>query len=299
MFLDFFCKKDSIGMSFGDKRITMVQVTGSNQIVAMNSIELGEGLVRGGRIINTQQLTYRIKDCLEKAAVGNFSKKTVNLNLFANIPEQFHFVHVVNLPEKFNNADLKKIAEEKFYESVPMGELSCYIDYFVEGKKLFISGVEKDIYDSYYKFLQGLGFKKINIIPKSFALSKSLLEDKISSPKVVLQMRTDSSLIFIFTANKSLALSISVLSGINYLKVVCDEVKEAIKYFESNFEAKVDSIILTGEGALISDTNTQVEQLTGVKCVVGNVESKVKNKDLIKKVDSSILYTTALGLALE
>lgn len=298
MFLDYFCKKDSLGISFGDKRVTMVQVANSNEIVALNSIELVEGLIRGGRIINTQQLAYRIKDCLEKSAVGKFSKKTEDLNLYANLPEQFHFVHMVDLPEKFNSEELTKFAEEKFYEAVPMGDLSCYVNYVIEGKKLFISGIVKDIYDSYYKFLLGLGFKKISIIPKSFALAKSLLDKQISSPKIIAQVNSEKSLIFVFTANKNLALSVSVLSGINYLKVVCDEIKEAIKYFESNFEGKIDSIILTGEAALVKETNTKIEQFTGVKCVIGGIGNKVKSVELLNKVDASIRYTTALGLAL-
>jgi Tfp pilus assembly PilM family ATPase len=298
MFLDFLNKKDTLGISFGDKRVTMVQVANSKEIVALNSIELVEGLIRGGRIVNTQQLSYRIKDCLEKSAVGKFSKKTEDLNLYANLPEQFHFVQVVDLPEKFSSEELTKYAEEKFYESVPMGDLSCYVNYVIEGKKLFISGIVKDIYDSYYKFLQDLGFKKISIIPKSFALAKALLDKQLLAPKIVAQINGEKSLLFVFTANRNLALSISVLSGINYLQVVCDGINETIKYFELNIGGKIDSIILTGEAALLSDTSMKIEQLTGVKCAIGNVEGKVKGLELMKKVDSPILYTTALGLAL-
>jgi hypothetical protein len=205
---------------------------------------------------------------------------------------------VVDLPEKFNSEELTKFAEEKFYEAVPMGDLSCYVNYAIEGKKLFISGIVKDIYDSYYKFLMGLGFKKISIMPKAFALAKSLLDKQLSSPQIIAQVNSEKSLIFVFSANKNLALSVSVLSGVNYLKVVCDEIKETIKYFESNFEGKIGSVILTGEAAMVKDTNTKIEQLIGVKCVIGGSENKVKSMELLNKVDAPILYTTALGLSL-
>lgn len=293
-----FFKKDSIGMSFGDKRVTMVQITDSNEIVALNSTELGEGSVKNGRIINPQQLAYKIKDCLEKSSIGNFSKKVDDLNLYANILEQFHFVHVVDLPEKFDKSELKNIAEEKFYESVPMGISSCYISYVIEGKKLFISGIMRDIYDSYFEFIRMLGFKRINIVPKAFALAKSLLEKQISSPKIIVQIGSEKSLIFVFTANKNLALSISVMTGLNNLEAVYHEITESKKYFESNFEGKIDSVILAGDGALFKDTAVKIEQMTGLKCIVGNAGSNIKSNELIAKVDSPILYATALGLAL-
>lgn len=298
MFLDFFIKKGSLGISFGDLRVTMVQINNSNKVVALNSIELGEGLIRGGRIINNEQLSYRIKDCLEKSTVGEFSKKTEDLNLYANIPEQFHFVHVTDLPEKFNSEELTKFAEEKFYESVPMGEASCYVNYVIEGKKLFISGIVKDIYDSYYKFLKDLGFKKIHIVPKYLALAKSLLDKKLSSPQIIVQVSNEKSLIFVFTSDRNLALSISVLSGINDLKVVCDEIQKVIKYFETNFEGKIPSIILAGGAALVKESDLKIEQLTGVKCLIGSFANKVESMELINKVDAPILYATAMGLAL-
>lgn len=81
------------------------------------------------------------------------------------------------------------------------------------------------------------------------------------------------------------------------MRLVTDEIKRAINYFEDKY-IKIGTIVLTGGSALMPEIDKYFSDNLGRETKVGNPLGKIKNSNILGKENKPVLFSNVIGLAL-
>lgn len=81
------------------------------------------------------------------------------------------------------------------------------------------------------------------------------------------------------------------------MRLITDEIKRAINYFEDKY-IKIGTIVLTGGSALMPEIDKYFSDNLGRETKVGNPLGKIKNSNILEKENKPVLFSNVIGLAL-
>jgi len=204
--------------------------------------------------------------------------------------------------------------------------------------KILVGVSSKNIIDSYLKVLKMAGLRPVSLEIESVAILDALLDKKENflKPLAVLDLgATRSSLIIIDEGVIQLTISLPH-AGVNLTQAIAGDLKisfeEAqkikrefcqnqkndtvaknitlffnnliqslsshLKFYEENSEKKIEKIIVCGGGANLPGLIACFEQNLKIKTIKGNPWINIFEKEPPIPEDQSLIYTTAIGLAL-
>lgn len=191
------------GLDLSDRAIKVAQLKKKKEklnLYGYNREELPEGIIEDGEIKKPEELAEFIKDALAKSKPNSIKSKFV----IYSIPETKGFIRVIKIPhaEKDN---LESAVFSEVEQLFPISIDESYIDWQVlsseEGKgfEILIAAVPQSVVDSYSEVLRMAGLKPIAAEIESIAISRSLINEKLSQkPTLIIDLGKDRTGFIIF-----------------------------------------------------------------------------------------------------
>jgi len=204
--------------------------------------------------------------------------------------------------------------------------------------KILVGLAPKSIVDSYVRILKMAGLKPVALEIESIAILRALIDknEELMKPRIIIDFgATRSSLIIVDEGTIQLTISLP-FSGEDLTKEIATKLKisleraEKIKkemgkenkdkileeivysflnnltttlgshinFYEENSKRKIEEIIICGGGANLFKLDSFLEENLKIKVKKGNPFQKIFKKNSSLSEEDSLVYTTAIGLAL-
>lgn len=148
-----FFRKNSFGLDISDASIEALELThklGKLKVASYGRIELAEGIVRDGIILQKDKLVKAIQKVLQEAQPHPIKSNNVILSL----PESKVLTHIFQFPINLNE---EQIAESLPYEAekiIPYQQKQLYFDFQIieqkdKFKEVFYAGCPQEVIDSF------------------------------------------------------------------------------------------------------------------------------------------------------
>jgi len=275
------------------------------------TLNLPEGTIIGGEIVNREALLKTLKD-LKLANDLDFVK--------ASLPEEKSYLYktVVTLTDENYNGDFEDAVAFSLEENVPIpGNEVLFtwdiIDKTAQEVTLNVAAFPKKTVDEYLEILKEAGLTVVVFEIESCALAKAIVPKdskktflivEIGTLKTVFSVVANGLIQFTFIQTKANA-SIEKELMANVVQIN-EEIKKIYTYWytrKDNSEAtkKIDTIILVGRYALVPDLVEQIQMRSDLPVQLANVWTNTFSlDDYIPELpfNDSMPYGTAIGLAL-
>jgi type IV pilus assembly protein PilM len=149
-------KKEIVGVDISDNTIEVAHLKKTSKgfkIIATNIVDLKPNVVEKGRIVNETELSYALKNALEKAT----SKIQINDIVFG-IPESQTYIHHFDI-SKEEEKDLDNIAFNKAERYLPLGKNDVFYTYKIISKtnkkiSVMLVGVSIEVFKEWDEFFK-------------------------------------------------------------------------------------------------------------------------------------------------
>ncbi len=271
-----------VGLDISD---TSLKVTQLNKIVdrikiqALGRVNLNEGVLRQGEVINKNELLKVIKNLLENPQFGKITSNEV----VACLPENKTFIKYIDIEKGPNN--LENVIEFEIEKHVPMSLNDIYYDWqLIDTSQnhyhVLIGAAAKNIVDQYAKILSEAGLSVVALEIEPVAVCRSLLSEENGKYKGPFDK--------------------------NYIIIDIGAIKTSLTFYAKNAILFTMGVPISGTEITkqISDIlKIELNQAEKAKLICGFDESKAKGvvrnilsdviEDLIKKINNAIeFYST-------
>jgi type IV pilus assembly protein PilM len=219
----------AFGLDIGDRSVEIIELEKVFKfgVTTYGRVELPEGVVENGRIIDQNTLAERIKKLLKEVK----PKKVSTNKVIVSLPASEIFIKCFTLDSKLKSGSLNKAIIEKMSLELPVNIDKTYWDYVEKpisekGKKMIIFiGVQKDIANSYVKFCNSIGLEVVCLCVQSFSLARTLLKSS-SKQSLIMDIGSRTTNLSFFDSNDKVNMSISIpVAGEHMTQAVKDEFK--------------------------------------------------------------------------
>ncbi|MBL7159117.1 pilus assembly protein PilM [Candidatus Microgenomates bacterium] len=264
---------------------------GKTKVSSSGRVELEQGVVKSGEILDTEKLTKKISELVKKGKI-NFT-----------LPDLRTFTCRVQLASDIAHSALEPFLKEKILEIVPYDFEELIYDFKVvneteKGKEILFLAVPTKILAGYLKI-----FKALKLTP-IFAVSESLAAFEIFRETVV----KDEVLLYIDIGSQTSTFSFFdrfgpflTLNEPVETKLLKEEVKKAVSFLKEKHEKEVKRIILGGGGSLEIDGEAFSKEIEVWTTKIDKIlEDKLKKASLHFNVGDlpPTLFINVLGLSL-
>jgi len=283
----------SFGLDISDRSVEIIELEKFFRfsVVTYGRVELPEGVIEDGKILDQNILAEKIKKLLKDA------KPKVSTNkVILSLPESQVFVHCFTVDSKLKSGALSSIITEKASLALPINIDKTYWDFIEKPladktqKLIMFIGVPKDVANSYVKFCNSIGLEVVSLCVESLSLARTILK---SSPKqsLIMDIGSKATNISFFDSNDKISMSVtipvageSMTEAVNnglklekaeaealkiklgfkndkentvrpiilpVMEEILKETKEAIEYYERTFNQKLDDVYIIGGGAML------------------------------------------------
>jgi type IV pilus assembly protein PilM len=248
--------------------------------------ELPAGIIEDGEIKKPEELVEYIKKALEGAAPRSIRSKFV----IYSIPETKGFIRVIrvkkNPEEGLENAVFAEIEQ---YFPINVGE--SYIDWQVLGKTgeeyddILAAAVPQQLVDSYSAALTAAGLTPVAAEIESIAISRSLINEKLSQkPTLIIDLGKDRTGFIIFKAPTVQFTASIPICGDELVKAIAKKLKVS----EAEAEALKEKCGLSDEGEcqrVYEAMDASLAEMTAyIEKLLGYYHEHYKNEPDIAKV---------------
>lgn len=205
---------DPFGLDISDRAVKVAQLGNKDGKLFLRGCrreEIPQGLIEDGEIKNPEELVKYIKSAMAKAAPVSIKSKFV----IYSIPETKGFIRVIKIPcEKKDDLESAIFAEVE--QLFPVSLEESYLDWQVleseEGKdmEVLVAVVPQTVVDSYSEVLVMAGLRPVAAEIESIAISRSLINEKMSQkPALIIDLGKDRTG-FIIYKNPSVQFTASI-----------------------------------------------------------------------------------------
>ena len=331
-----FLSKTHVGLDISDNSIEVVEISiskGKTKISKASRVELSEGIVQGGRILNQELL----KRSLKRAFGLTQKNKIETKGIIFGIPESLVFNHLYSHLIIGSESTIDEVIQKEAHQSIPLGKADMVFSYKnFERQQAEISGVisaisRKDLQE-WQNFFETSDFEVEIFEPKTNALLRSVGQKDKKYPLCVIDIGSLSTHINVFdnlgmVFNNSLKvggehiaqgiardLSMSDMQKVremtfdegllnpgsqlcncivNVIDDVVREIKASVEYIENKTGETVEMVLLSGGTALIPGI---------VDYFSANIDKEIKPAKLsvsgMRSNEKKIMFLKAAGLAL-
>ena len=264
---------------------------GKTKVSSSGRVELEQGIVKNGEILNIEKLTRKISELVKKGKI-NFT-----------LPDLRTFTCRVQLASDIAVSALEPFLKEKILEIVPYDFEELVYDFKIvneteKAKEILFLAVPAKILAGYFNT-----FKALKLTPL-FAVSESLTAFEIFRETVV----KDEVLLYIDIGSQTSTLSFFdrfgpflTLNEPVETKLLKKEVKKAVSFLKEKHEKEVKRVILGGGGSLEINGDVFSKEIEIWTTKVDKIlEDKLKKTSLHFNVGDlpSALFINVLGLSL-
>lgn len=326
------------GLDIGDLsfKIVLLEKKRKNlKVICYGERAIPSGYFAGGEIKKEDEIAKIIKDFVKKQKISTSyvvsvlpETKTFIKTLELSLSEKTSIVESI---KKEIELYIPFKIEEIYFDWKIVSQENNKI-------KVLVGVSSKNIVDSYLRVLKMAGLRPVSLEIESVAILDALIDKKETflKPFAVLDLgATRSSLIIVDENLIQLTISLPH-AGANLTQTIADDLKisfeEAqkikkdfredsknevvaknikiffnnltqslinhLKFYEENSERKIERIIICGGGANLPGLVPHFEQNLKIKTIKGNPWVNVFAKESPISVSESLVYTTAIGLAL-
>ncbi len=336
MFMSFF-SKHALGIDISDFSIEMLELKekgGELRVVAYRRLELPQGIVTNGRIIEQQLLISKIIETGTLPGYGHFTTKSV----VASLPESQSYTHLFRLPSVVSDQQLGEAIQYEAEEMLPLFWDQVIHDYQAVRKDENVQDVlyvacQKDIVRSYQEVISRAGFTLEALESEAASLARALVSPQATDPVLIIDCGARTTIITVydqqaihFSENipiageqitESLAgkLSLSKIEAESMKKKtgllsaptaqaiepilakVIEAINKIINLYQKNTGRAVKQLILCGGTSLLPGLVQYLSKQVRVHAVLGNPLESVQKNDKLFNTQAPILYATVMGLA--
>lgn len=276
--------------------------------VGITTLERSPWLKNGLR--DNEQVSAAISQAIASAQPHPITLKQAVLTL----PETAVFTKTLKLPALSKKELLQTIPYEAA-EALPLPIEEVYLDWRIDDRKIveekgakpmqrvLVVAAPKKTVDDLTDIVANAGLEMVALESEPFSLLRALqpsLQAKVTS--IVCNIGQETSTIVV-TNREQIIFTSTLLLGRKKLKAdqntqtrrLVDEINESVKYYRSRLGEKdsIQSIVVTGEGALLPGLTEAIEKGTDTTCRVGRADIHLPDNSAIHP-----RYTTAIGVAL-
>ncbi|MDP3964101.1 MAG: type IV pilus assembly protein PilM [bacterium] len=174
--------KKTFGLDVSDRVIRAVELKGQGKSLAFEAyswLELPEGVIRSGEILEPAAFSEAVKECLNRPRTGRFTTKRV----IACLPERKSFIKILDLSKSDETAIEEKIGWE-IVQHVPYNQEEIYLDWETlqtddpETTRVITNTTPRTIADTYVSALEEADLQPVNLVIESLAIARSLFTDE-------------------------------------------------------------------------------------------------------------------------
>lgn len=262
----------SFGLDIGDRSVEIIELEKlfKFSVNTYGRVELPEGVVENGKILNKAILAEKLKILLRTAKPRKVSTNKVVLSL----PDSQVFIKYFEIDSKLKSVDLAKIITDKVSVSLPISLDKYYWDFMTKPladskKKLVVFAcVSKDIANSYINLCNSIGLEVTFLCLESFSLAKVLLKSS-NKQSLIIDIGSGSTNLSFFDSNDKINMAFTIpLAGEQMtldiserLKIEREEAEKLkIKFgFIEDKENEIRSIILPVMEDILKETKQAIE----------------------------------------
>lgn len=264
---------------------------GKAGVASLGRVELEEGIVEHGEILDPQKLAEKISQLVKKGKV-NFT-----------LPDLRTFVCRIQLPSDIGRSAIGSFLKEKVVEIVPYDFEELIHDFKVlketeKEKEVLFVGVAKKILAGYLKAFKILKLVPLVAVPESMAAFE-IFKDTVVKDEVILYLDVgaqNSTLSFFDKFGPLLTFSEPAET-----KILKEEVKKAITFLKEEHGQEVKRVILGGGGSMELDAESFSKEIGVWTTKIDKIlEAKLTKTGLNFKTENlpPTLFINVLGLAL-
>lgn len=327
-------KKKAFGLDISDHSIEALELeskSGKLFLKAYGRIEIDQGIVQNGNILNKNVLQEKIKEVLEKAEPREIKIK----NVICSLPESLTFIHFF---QNFENI------EDQAAKTFPIN-LSDFYYYFKEG---FFSAAPKKTVEDYLSVLSGAGLNPLALDLESAGIARAF-EAEMNDEKYAYLIADIGSrtTVLTFCDNKEIRLSAVVPAGGEIFSKTLSEnlkmplekaeemkrecgfdvekkggeiifvlqspfqgiingIKDSVKFFQEKTGKKTAKIILCGGSSLIPKVDFYLSSILDIPVVIADpwegidAEEVLQKEELRKMIETDlhpVFFANVIGLA--
>lgn len=264
---------------------------GKKSASSIGRIELEEGIVKNGEILDPQKLAEKIGGLVKKGKI-NFT-----------LPDLRIFTHRFLLPSDVSRSAVKSFLKEKVIKVVPFEFDDLVYDFKIineieEGKKVLFIAAPKKILAGYLKTLEMLKLIPFSAVPESLAAFEIFKETVVKDEMILYVDVGSKTSTFSFFDRFGPFLTLNEPVKTNSLQ---EEVKKAGAFLKEKHNKEIKRIILGGGGSLEVDGESFSKEIgtwtTKADKILSDKLAKTGIAFNAEKA-SPVLFLNVLGLSL-
>ena len=264
---------------------------GKKSVSSIGRIELEEGIIKNGEVLDPQKLAEKIGGLVKKGKI-NFT-----------LPDLRIFTHRLVLPSDVARSAVNSFLREKVVEVIPFEFDDLIYDFKIvneteEGKEILFIGLSKEILAGYLKTFEILKLIPFVAVPESLAAFETF-KNTVVKDEIVLYIDVGSKTsAFSFFDRFGAFLTLNKPVETRLLK---QEIKKAGAFLKEKHDKEIKRIILGGGGSLEIDGESFSKEIgTWTTKVDKILEDRLSKASLNFKSEklSPVLFLNVLGLSL-
>jgi len=271
-----------LGIDVSEASIKVLQLDADKSAIAYESVDLPDGTVKQGRILNVEAFSGALNRVLSKFTQGLQSGTDEIFRAVLCVPESKIYSHYCTVPSNMKEYEVETFVCSDAQKIIPFEIEDLYWNYHItdEGgtKNATFIGVTKSDLDNYVKAFTYAKVQPTFVVGELFALGRALLPDPpLMDDYMILDIGAYTSTIGVFSVDAIPNLSIVIQQGGEYLTKYlsewldismeeADQKKKQYGVDPKYDETSVPGILREGLAPIInnlSEVKSHFEQMTG------------------------------------
>lgn len=190
-----------IGIDISDSSIEAVVLSGNN-LAGYSRFRLSPDIVSDGRIIDQEKLKDALKKLLKNAKPKPIEAKSV----FLSVPESKVYSHIISLPKKLKDKDLKEAAKNKAGEMIPedpdnLISISKILPETQGFKEVFQASADATVIKDLVKVFKDIGLEVEGITSEAISSYAGLSDKQKKQTTLMLDIGSRTTIASVFNKN--------------------------------------------------------------------------------------------------
>lgn len=263
------------GVDLSDLSIKVMQLDregGEEKIRGFSSLDIPEGNIEDGKIINKAKVAEYLRQVISKAGPNKINTK----NVICSIPESKAFLRIISIP-KMDEKEAGEAIKWEMEANIPLPIDQVYFDWqFLETdeknkQSVLTAAVSREIVDDLVEVLELAGLTVYGLEIESIASARSLISKTETSAK-------GTSLIVDLGSQRTSF--IMVVAGVPYFTSSIPFSSESIN------DAIMKSLSITAQEAEKFKVEHGIENLNSVNPIYNSIKSLLEG--LVKEINSTL-----------
>lgn len=261
----------AFGLDIGDRSVEIIELDKAFKfsVSTYGRIELPEGVVENGRIVDQAVLAEKIKNLLK----GVKTRKVSTNRVIVSLPDSQIFVKCFSVDSNLHAGALSQAIIDQVSLSIPINIDKTYWD-FIESpladktkKMIMFVAVPREIANSYVRFCNSIGLEVISLSTESLSLARIILKSS-TTQSLIMDIGSRSTNLHFFDSNDKINMSATIpLAGEQMTEAVMVALKnepaeaeaQKIKFgFNGSDKNNIKSIILPIMEDILKETASAI-----------------------------------------